>query len=213
MVRVLIADDHDVIRRGLRRLIEGHAGWEVCGEAANASAALEQAAIQQPDVAILDVSMPGESGIDLARELRITAPDTELLIFTMNESDEMVCASIDAGARGYVVKSDPTSEVVAAIQALADHKPHFTTTISEAVRKALSDGGAMSGDPSQALSAREREITRLLAEGKTNKDVADLLQISPKTVDTHRAAIMRKLELKSVVELVHYAIRNKMISP
>jgi DNA-binding NarL/FixJ family response regulator len=208
-LRILIADDHEVIRRGLRQLIEHQAGWEVCGEAATGAAALAQATAQRPDIAILDVSMPESTGLALTRDIHAASPDTELLIFTMNESDEMVRALIDAGARGYVVKSDPMSELVAAIESLATHKPYVTPTISQTVRAAFLDTGSHAAP----LSARERQVAQMLADGRSNKEVATALQISPKTVESHRAAIMKKLGLSSIVELVRYAVRNKMISP
>jgi DNA-binding NarL/FixJ family response regulator len=213
MVRILIADDHEVIRRGLRQLIENRPGWEICGEATNGTEALARALALKPDVAVVDLSMPDTDGVALVRQIRAALPETELLIFTMHEGEELIRAVIGAGARGYVLKSDPTKEILAAIDTLARHKPFFTAKIATALREAflkavkLGDGK----EPASLLSAREREIVQLLAEGNSNKDIANRLAISVKTVETHRAAIMRKLEVNSIVEVVHYAVRNKMI--
>ena len=215
MVRVLIGDDHEVIRRGLRQMIERRSGWSVCGEAASGAEVQRLAAELKPDVVILDVSMPGGDSVEVTRKLRAALPATEILIFTMHEGEEMIRALIGAGARGYLLKSDSTSQVYAAIESLVEHKPYFTAKVSEALREAFlktipSDGGKT---PAALLSAREREIIQLLAESKSNKEVATKLGISVKTVETHRATIMRKLGVNSVVELVHYAVRNKIISP
>jgi len=215
MVRVLIGDDHEVIRRGLRQMIERRSGWSVCGEAASGVEVQRLAAELKPDVVILDVSMPGTDSVEVTRKLRAALPATEILIFTMHEGEEMIRALIGAGARGYLLKSDSTSQVYAAIESLVEHKPYFTAKVSEALREAFlktipSEGGK---SPAALLSAREREIIQLLAESKSNKEVAAKLGISVKTVETHRATIMRKLGVSSVVELVHYAVRNKIISP
>jgi DNA-binding NarL/FixJ family response regulator len=215
MVRILIADDHEVIRRGLRQMIERHGKWSVCGEATSGAEALELARELKPDIVILDVSMPNTDSVELTRRLREALPSTEVLIFTMHEGEEMIRALVDAGARGYTFKSDTTAQILTAIEMLAGHKPFFTAKVSEALREAFlksiaSDAGK---PPASFLSAREREVIQLLAESKSNKEVATRLGISVKTVETHRATIMRKLGINSVVELVHYAVRNKMISP
>jgi DNA-binding NarL/FixJ family response regulator len=215
MVRVLLADDHEVIRRGLRAMIERRSGWTVCGEASSGTEALERTRALRPDVLMLDVSMPGTSSVEVTRTLRSELPDTEILIVTMHESEEMLRTLIGAGARGYLLKSDPTSQVYAAIEALVQHKPYFTAKVSEALREAFlrSISSAATKAPAALLSGREREIIQLLAEGKSNKEVAATLDISVKTVETHRATIMRKLGVNSIVELVHYAVRNKFIAP
>ena len=215
MVRVLIGDDHEVIRRGLRQMIERRSGWSVCGEAASGAEVERLTAELAPDVVILDVSMPGTDSVEVTRRMRAAHPATEILIFTMHEGEEMIRALIGAGARGYLLKSDPTTQVYAALEALAEHKPYFTPKVSEALREAflktIPEGGGKT--PATLLSAREREIIQLLAESRSNKEVATKLGISVKTVETHRATIMRKLGVSSVVELVHYAVRNKIISP
>ena len=214
-VRVLIGDDHEVIRRGLRQMIERRGGWAVCGEAASGAEVERLAAELAPDVVVLDVSMPATDSVEVTRRLRKAHPATEVLVFTMHEGEELIRALIGAGARGYLLKSDPTTQVYAALESLAEHKPYFTPKVSEALREAFlktipDDSGKA---PASLLSGREREIIQLLAESRSNKEVATKLGISVKTVETHRATIMRKLGVSSVVELVHYAVRNKIISP
>jgi DNA-binding NarL/FixJ family response regulator len=215
MVQVLIADDHEVIRRGLRQLIVHHPGWEVCAEAATGAEALEQATALKPDIVILDFSIPETDTIGLSRTIREQLPNTEVLVFTMHMGEEVMRAFISAGVRGYLFKTDTTSQIIAAIEALAKHKPFFTGKVSETLRESFVK--SISGDgirqPGGALSAREREIVQLIAEGRSNKEVAARLKISVKTVETHRATIMRKLGVNSVVELVHYTVRNKIIAP
>jgi len=214
MTRILIADDHELIRRGLRQMIERHPDWEVCDEVATGVQALERAPELKPDVMIIDVSMPEMDAVQLTRQIRQRLPNTEVLVFTMHEGEELMCALIAAGARGYVLKSDPTRDMIAAIEALSKHLPYFTGKVSIELRESFvkSIKGDQSRFPSASLSQREREIVQLLAEGKSNKQVAAILGISVKTVETHRATIMHKLEANSIVELVHYAVRNNIIS-
>jgi DNA-binding NarL/FixJ family response regulator len=214
MTRVLIADDHELIRRGLRQLIERHPGWEVCGEAATGAQVLEQITKLKPDVVVLDVNMPETDAFELTHQIRDRVPETEVLIFTMHEGEELMCALIAAGARGYVLKSDPTRDIVTAIEALSQHLPYFTGKVSVEVRESFlrTTKGDKSRSPSASLTFREREVIQLLAEGKSNKQVSAILGISPKTTETHRATIMRKIGANSVVDLVHYAVRNKIIS-
>jgi len=214
MTRVLIADDHELIRCGLRQVIEHHPEWEVCDEVITGAQALKRAADLKPDVVIVDINMPEMDAVGLTRQIRQRLPNTEVLIFTMHEGEELMCALIAAGARGYVLKSDPTRDVVAAIDALSKHLPYFTGKASIELRESFVK--SIKGDQrrfhSAPLSLREREIIQLLAEGKGNKQVAAILGISVKTVETHRATIMHKLEANSIVELVHYAVRNNIIS-
>jgi DNA-binding NarL/FixJ family response regulator len=195
MTRILVADDHDVMRRGIRELLEEHAGWEVCSEASNGRQAVDQAITLRPDIVVLDLGMPELNGLDAARQIKKAVPRTEVLIFTMHETDQLVRDVFAAGALGYVLKSDAARHLVNAIESLAAHKPFFR------------------GDIAERVTAREREVVQLLAEGKTNKEVAERLGISVKTVETHRAAIMRKLELASLADLVRYAIRNNIAQP
>ncbi len=215
MLRILLADDHDVVRRGLKELLEEHAGWRVCGEATTGRAAVELASRLRPQVAIIDLSMPELNGLEAARRIRRALPETEILVFTMYESDEIVHEVLNLGARGYLLKSDAARHIVAAVEALAAHKPYFTGTVSEMVL----DGFLKKNAPGpragsrRALTTREREIVQLLAEGKSNKRIATMLELSVKTVETHRAAIMRKLGLNSLPDLVRYAVRSQIVPP
>ena len=213
-LKILIADDHELIREGLKARLGRHEGWKVCGEAVNGRQAVEMAHQLLPDVAVLDVSMPELNGIEAARQIRKGCPDTEVLILTMQESEGLVREALAAGVRGFVLKNDTTRLLVAAVEALAERKPFFTGKVSEMVLGAFLDPdrakrtGAADGS---RLSPREREIAQLLAEGKTNKETAAKIGVSVKTIDAHRANIMRKLNLHSVAELVRYAIREKLI--
>jgi DNA-binding NarL/FixJ family response regulator len=210
VLRILVADDHDLIRCGLRQLIEEHAGWDVCGEAATGSDAIEQAATLDPDVVVLALSMPGPDALEVVRRIRSAAPRAELLVFTMHEGEEVMRDLIGIGARGYVLKSDATTYLVEAIEALGQHRPFFRHKASEMLRDSFVEAVEREQAP---LSARERHIIQLLVEGRRSKEAARLLGISTKTVESHRAAIMRKLGIRSIVELVHYAVRNKIIAP
>lgn len=212
-LRILLAEDHEVVREGVHRLVERHPGWEICGEAADGRAAVALAEILQPDIAILDLGMPELNGLEAARQIKKISSHTELLFFTGEESEKLIHAAFEAGARSYIVKSDMNQHLVAAIEALAQHKHYFTTRVSEVVFARYLDGTTGPGtDKAEGVTPREREIVQLLAEGKSNKAIAALLGISIKTVETHRAAIMRKLRLDSFADLVRYAIRNKIVA-
>jgi DNA-binding NarL/FixJ family response regulator len=213
MIKILIADDHDVMRRGIRQLLETHAGWEICAEAGNGREAVELAAKLKPQVAILDIGMPELNGIEAARAIKKASPRTEILIFTMHDTEQLVYEVLNAGALGYVLKSDASRHLINAVEALAQHKPFFTSDVAATILNGYLKNAGSEALPSSALTPREREVIQLLAEGKSNKEVADALGISVKTAETHRAAIMRKLELDSVADLVRYAIRNDIIQP
>ena len=216
MLRILLADDHDIVRRGLRELLEEQPGWEVCGEAATGREALEHAIRLRPQVVVLDLMMPELNGLEAARQIRKAVPTTEILVFTMHDSEDLVHEILSAGARGYVLKSDAARHLVSAVEALSRRQPFFGSRVSATVLDGYLGKGARGEPrtaPSRTLTDREREIVQLLTEGRSNKEVATLLQISVKTVETHRAAIMRKLGVGSIVELVHSAIRNKLIEP
>ena len=215
-LRILIADDHDVVREGLRVLLQARPGWEVCAEAKTGREAVEQARQLKPDVVVLDVSMPELNGLEAARQILRAVPRTEILILTMHESEELARQVLAVGVRGYVLKSDAGRELLAAVEALAEHKPHFTPRISRMVLEGYlrSEGGPPPpGLLAGRLTPREREVVQLLAEGKSNKEVAARLGISVKTAEAHRGNIMRKLNLHSVTELVHYAVRNQIVQP
>ena len=215
MVRILVADDHDVMRRGLRDLLAEHKGWEVCGEAGNGREAVDLAVQLHPDVAVLDISMPELNGLEATRRIRKQVPDTEVLIFTLYETDQLVREVLRAGARGYVLKSDAVLHLTAAVEALAKRQAFFTPGISKTLLTTFLGAEEQwhEGSTSNGLTTREREVVQMLAEGKTNKEVASTLYISLNTVETHRATIMRKMGFTSIVEIVRYAIRNKLIEP
>lgn len=214
-LRILIADDHELIRDGLKTRLGRHEHWEVCGEAENGRQAVEMARTLRPHVAVLDISMPELNGIEATRQIRRECPETEVLILTMQESEGLVRDVLAAGARGFVLKTDTSRLLESAVEALAQHKPFFTGQVSELVLGGFLDPARAghAGGEGGRLSPREREIAQLLAEAKTNKDVAARLGVSVKTIDAHRANIMRKLNLHSVAELVRYAIREKLIEP
>lgn len=213
-MRILIADDHDIVRRGLRMLLEEHPGWQICGEARSGREAVEKAIQLAPDVTVIDVSMPDLNGLEATRQIRKACPKTEVLVITHHDSDEMAGEVLDAGARGYVLKSDSDKDLVHAVETLSQHKPFFTPRVTEIF---LANRGRRVTDPSESmrkrLTMRERETLQLLAEGKTAKEVASILGIAPKTSETHRTNLMRKLNVHSVAELVRYAIRNGIVEP
>jgi len=212
--RVLIADDHSVVRRGLRALVESQPDWEVCAEASNGREAVEKAHTTRPNVVVLDFAMPEMDGLTATRKILEALPDTEVLILTQHDADAVVRQVLRAGARGYILKTDAGEELVQAITALKQHKPFFTRQISEAMLSSyLRKDSSVTDDEIPVLTSREREIVKLVAEGKSNKEVADVLNITVKTAETHRANIMRKLNLGSLSELVLYAVRNHIVEP
>jgi DNA-binding NarL/FixJ family response regulator len=213
--RVLIADDHEVVRKGLRSLLESEPGLEVVGEASNGREAVERAVAAKPDVVVLDIGMPELNGLEATRRIVKAAPRTEVLILTVYESEEVIREVLRAGARGYVLKSDAGRLLLTALEAVSAHKPFFTSRVSELVLAGFLSGDVKPSDeapPGTPLTPREREVLQLLAEGKTNKEVAAALGIGLKTVETHRMNLMAKLGLHSVVDLVRYAIRNGIVA-
>lgn len=216
MVRILLADDHDVVRRGLHEIIAARPDWHICGEAKNGREAVKLAIKLNPDIVVMDLSMPELNGLEAVRQISKELPETEILVYTMHDTDKMIRDVLAAGAHGYLLKSDAVLQIVTAIESLSQHKPYFTDKVSKALLDAyLNLKSAQNIDESDInpLTDREREIVQLLAEGRSNKEIATRLSISDKTVEKHRASIMRKLEINSIVELVHYAIRNKIVEP
>ena len=214
--RILLADDHEVVRHGLRVLLEAQPGFEVVGEAGNGREAVEQVRKVKPDVVVLDVTMPELNGLEATRQILQAAPQTEVLILTMHESEQVAREVLAAGARGYLLKSDAARDLVSAVDALRQHRPFFTSRVSQMVLEGYLHGPTLGETPApkrDLLTPREREIVQLLAEGRSNKEVATALGISPKTIETHRANIMRKLNLHSVSDLVRFAVRNRMVEP
>jgi DNA-binding NarL/FixJ family response regulator len=210
-IRVLIADDHAFVRQGLRSLLGGYPGsFEICAEAASGLEAIEKARQMVPDVVIIDVSMPGLNGLETTRLLVKEIPRAQILILTMHESEQLIEELLNAGARGYLLKSDVARDLPVAIESLYKHRPFFSSKIAQKVLDGYLKDSARAGSKS-ALTPAERRIVQLLAEGKSNKEVANTQGISVKTVETHRANIMRKLGLSSMSDLVHYAVRNEII--
>ena len=208
VTRILIADDHEVVRSGLRRILESQPSWVVVAEVADGKDAISKAIETKPDIAVLDYSLPLVNGIEATRQIRARLPKTEVLIFTIHDSETVIQDLLKAGARGYLLKTDANRHLISAIEALASHKPFFTAKISEALLDLFLVGPIRQGS---ALTNRERGVVQLIAEGHTNKQIAAVLTISLKTVETHRATVMRKLDLSSSASLVRYAIRNKLV--
>jgi len=214
-LRILIADDHGLVRRGARAVLRSRRGWRVVGEAANGLEAVQKVKKLKPDVAVVDIGMPELDGVEVARQIRETVPGTKVLVLTMHESDQMVRRALEAGARGYLLKSDLTECLEKAVEAVAEGKCFLTPKVSEIVLEGFlktGSGHQQEGRASPRATPRELEIIRLLAEGKVNKEVAALLGITVRTVETHRAKIMLKLGLHSLAELIHYAMRHGIIS-
>ena len=215
-LRLLVVDDHAVVRRGVRALLETRPGWEVCGEAADGQEAIRKSAELKPDIVVLDISLPGLNGLEATSRILKESPESEVLILTMHHSEELAQQVIKAGARGYVLKSDADQSLVAAVDKLSQHQTFFTSRVAEFVLDSGVRGENASyavEDPSRRITSRERQIVQLVAEARSTKEVASQLGISVKTVEAHRTNIMRKLRLHSVSELVRYAIRNGIVQP
>jgi DNA-binding NarL/FixJ family response regulator len=216
-LRILIADDHDLMRRGVKALLQSHPGWEICAEANTGREAVAKAQELKPDIAILDISMPDLNGVDAAKRIRKESPNTEVLILSVHFSDQLIRDILEAGVRGYIVKSDSDRDLIIAVETLANHKPFLTPRATEVMLTSFSEGRMRASEMPTTirdrLTTREREIVQLLAEGKSSKEVASSLCISVKTAETHRANIMRKLQLHTVSELVRYAVRNQIVEP
>jgi two-component system response regulator NreC len=212
-LRILVADDHEVMRTGVRALIEQEPGWQVCGTATNGQEAVDAARKLKPDVVVLDMTMPELDGLSALREIKHTVPNTEVVIFSAYHSEEVIEELFDSGAKSYIQKSDASRHLVAAIKSLAEHKPFFTSEISQILFAKFLSGSAGKKQNAQehSVTSRERDVVRLLAGGNSNKEVANCLGISIRTAETHRATLMRKLGLESLAALVRYAIRNHII--
>ena len=213
--RILVADDHEVVRRGLCALLGSQPDWEVCGEAADGREAVEKARTLKPDAAILDIGMPLLNGLEATRQIRKADPRVKVLILTLHDSDQVVREVLDAGARGFLLKSDAARDMASAVEALRRDKTYFTSKVAAMVLEGYLKNGS-SPTPTiipgrNRLTPREREIVQLLAEGKSTKEVATTLGLSVKTAETHRSNIMRKLDLHSVSDLVMYAVRNNIV--
>jgi DNA-binding NarL/FixJ family response regulator len=213
-LKILLADDHDLLRHGLKSLIAPRRDWTICGEAQTGSEAVALAKQHQPNVAILDISMPELNGLQAAKRIRAVSPNTEILILSIHYSDHLIREILRLGIRGYMVKTDSDKDLITAIETLAKHKPYFTSCATELILTHSQRAGANVASPMELadrLTAREREIVQLVSEGKSTKEVASLLGISVKTAETHRANVMRKLQVHSVTDLVRYAVRNEIV--
>jgi DNA-binding NarL/FixJ family response regulator len=211
-VSLLVADDHEIVRRGIRALIQEQPGWHVAAEANDGRDAVAKATKIQPDVAILDITMPSLNGIDAAMQIAKVSPRTKVLILTVHESDRLSRKALDAGARGYMLKTDAAFDLITAVSSLLSNKTFFTPSVAQMVlNEYLGKGPTANGDAVLQITAREREIVQLLAEGKHSKEVGQVLAISSKTVETHRSNILRKLHCHSVADLVRYAVRNHIV--
>ncbi len=212
-IRIVIADDHEIVRQGLKAILEGD-GCEVVGEYSSGREAVEGARATRPDVAVMDISMPDLNGAEATQQLAKQQPDTKVIVLTMHDSEELARRVLEAGARGYVLKSDAARDLANAVRTVMKGQPFFSGKISEMLlRGYLNNPSQPQESAIPSLTSREREVVQLLAEGKSSKEVASILGTSPATVETQRAKIMQKLDLHSVTDLVRYAIRNHIIEP
>jgi DNA-binding NarL/FixJ family response regulator len=210
-LRILIADDHELVRQGLKALLSSKPGWVVCAEAANGREAIIQAQKHRPDIAVMDIAMPELNGLDAIRSISKMLPKTEFVVLSLHYSEQLVKEVVETGAYAYVLKSDADRDLVLAVEALANHRSFFTAGATHIILDSAKKDSIPVGLTRRCLTSREREIVQLVAEGKTSKEVASVLGISTKTAETHRSNVMRKLELHSVVDLVRYAVRNSVI--
>lgn len=209
--RVLIADDHEVVRRGIREMLQQNSHLEVCGEASDGREAVKMAAELKPNIVIIDIGMPQLNGLEATRQIVRQNPAVKVLVLTMHESEQIVREVLAAGARGYLLKSDAGRDLIAALDAIAGRKTFFTSKVAEIILGTYLHGSPQSPVTGEVLTSREREVVQLLAEGKSTKEVAVALGVSVKTAETHRSNLMRKLDVHSVSQLVLYAVRNNMI--
>jgi DNA-binding NarL/FixJ family response regulator len=211
MLKILIADDHDVVRSGLRSVLQSRPDWTVVGEARDGKEAIQLANQTKPDIAIIDYGLPVINGIEVTRQIKARHAQAEILMFTMHDDESLVAQALEAGARAYLLKTDARTQLLAAVETLAAHKPFFTGQISETLLNSF-----LSNRPSErrdTLAPRERIVVQLIAEGHSNREISEILHVSIKTVEAQRASAMKKLQLTSTAALVRYAIRNKFIQP
>jgi DNA-binding NarL/FixJ family response regulator len=212
MLRILVADDHEVARKGIRALLEAHSGWEVCAEAKDGREAVEYATRLNPDILLLDIGMPNLNGLDATRQILAAIPDARILILTIHDTEQVVREVLAAGARGFMLKSDAGRDLIAAVEALQHKRTFFTPKVAQMMLEGYlrpHDDTDPSGQ--RVLTPREREVIQLVAEGKTTKEIASALNLSVKTAETHRTNLMRKLNLHSVADLTLYAVRNGIV--
>jgi DNA-binding NarL/FixJ family response regulator len=211
-LRILIADDHEVARDGIRSMLDEHPGWEVCGEARDGREAVEMAGKLKPEVLLLDIGMPNLNGLDAARQILAVMPEARILILTVHDSEQVVREVLAAGARGFLLKSDTGRDLVAAVEALQHHRTFFTSRVAQMMLEGyLHPHSESEASDRRILTPREREVIQLVAEGKSTKEVATALSLSVKTAETHRTNLMRKLDLHSIADLTLYAVRNGIV--
>jgi DNA-binding NarL/FixJ family response regulator len=214
VLRILIADDHELARDGIRSLLEDHPGWQVCGEAKDGREAVVNASSLKPDICLLDIGMPNLNGLDAARQILAILPETRILILTVHDSEQMVREVLATGARGFLLKSDAGRDLVAAVEALEQRQTFFTSKVAQMMVDGYlrpNSDTTISSDGHYVLTPREREVIQLVAEGRTTKEIATALGLSVKTAETHRTNLMRKLDLHSVADLTLYAVRNGIV--
>jgi DNA-binding NarL/FixJ family response regulator len=209
-ISVVFADDHFVVRQGVRALLQEDPACRIVGEASTGREIVEKAAALEPDVAIVDIRMPGLNGLEATRQIRNRGLKTQVVVLTMHDTEDLVRELLRSGAMGYVLKSDTARDLVRAVRSVAEGRPFFTSCVAKMVLQGYLDPHQTS-HADTPLTPREREVVQLLAEGRSNKEVACALGISVKTAETHRAHVMRTLDLSSVCELVHYAVRQNII--
>jgi DNA-binding NarL/FixJ family response regulator len=213
-LRMVVVDDHAVVRRGVRALLESRTDWEIVAEATTGREALDAVKRHRPEIVVMGISLPDLNGLEATRQIVRESPQTEVLVLTMHHSEELAREVLKAGARGYVLKSDADESLITAVDALRQHKPFLTSGVTEFMLDGfLRDMSVPDLSTRDSVTPREREIIQLLTEGLSNKEAAARLGISVKTIEAHRANIMRKLRLRSVTDLVRYAIRNKIARP
>jgi DNA-binding NarL/FixJ family response regulator len=211
MLRILIADDHDVVRSGLRTVLEARADWTVVGEARDGKEAIQMANQTKPDIIVVDYGLPVINGVEVTRQIKARHAQVEILMFTMHDDETLVAQALEAGARAYLLKTDARAHLLAAVESLAAHKPFFTGQISETLLNSFLSSRPI--ERKDVLAPRERIVVQLIAEGHSNREISEILHVSIKTVEAQRASAMKKLQVTSTAALVRYAIRNKFIQP
>jgi DNA-binding NarL/FixJ family response regulator len=208
--RLMLVDDHEVVRKGIRALVETRPEWTLCAEVGDGMEALKVAKEVQPDLITLDISMPNVSGLDLILQIKRDLPRTEILVLTMHESERIMAQALRAGARGYLLKTESGDRLLEALAALSRHQPYFSSLVSETLLKSYLGAGSAE-EEFEPLTSRERQTVKLVAEGNSNKKIAMILNVSIKTVETHRASAMRKIGASSSADLTLYAARNELV--
>ncbi len=209
-MRILIADDHELVRKGVRTLLEIRSEWQVCGEASTCTDTLAKTKRLKPDVVLLDVTMPDRSGLDVIPEILTAQPRTKVLVFTMHDSGRVATRVLAAGASGLVLKSDVGQDLILGLETISRNKPFLSPMVTKILENEVRNTSGITRSP-DLLSARETEVLKFLAEGKSHKEAGAALNISPRTIDAHRASIMRKLHLRTMSDLISFAIRNQII--